>query len=78
MIVQAVLAVAVGVGVFLIFGQLWERLSTVIMLGLALVATLALVGVIHALLRHRDKLIMLLAFVVGLVLTLGPRLILGL
>lgn len=77
MIVQALLAIVVGVGVFFGFSLLWDRMGTGIVLILALAVTLFLVGIVHAILRHKDKWILLLAFVVGLVLTVGPRLILG-
>ena len=77
MIVQALLAIVVGVGVFFGFSMLWDRMGTGIVLILALAVTLFLVGIVHAILRHKDKWILLLALVVGLVLTVGPRLILG-
>ena len=62
---------------FLGFKLLWGSLPAVLVLVLALAVTLVMVGVVHALLRHRDKLIMILTFVVGLVLTIGPRLIMS-
>ena len=74
---QAIAAILVGIGVFLGFKLLWGSLPAVLVLVLALAVTLVLVGVVHALLRHRDKLIMILTFVVGLVLTIGPRLIMS-
>ncbi|MEL4163639.1 hypothetical protein MTQ16_01780 [Corynebacterium bovis] len=77
MILQAIVAIAVGVGVFFGFTLLWNSLSSVIVLVLALAVTLVLVGLVHALLRHRDTLLMILAFIVGLVLTVGPRLLLS-
>lgn len=77
MIGQTILAIAIGIGVFLGFNIIWAKLPTVVVLVLALAVTLLMVGVVHALLRHRDKMIMLLTFVVGLVITLGPRLIMG-
>lgn len=77
MIVQALLAVALGVGIFFGFSLLWDRMGTGIVLILALAVTLFLVGIVHAILRHKDKWILVLALVVGLVLTVGPRLILG-
>ncbi|WP_282938759.1 DUF2157 domain-containing protein [Corynebacterium auriscanis] len=77
MIVQALLAVVLGVGVFFGFSMLWDRMGAGIVLILALAVTLFLVGIVHAILRHKDKWILLLAFIVGLVLTVGPRLILG-
>ena len=77
MIVQALLAIVLGVGVFFGFSMLWDRMGAGIVLILALAVTLFLVGIVHAILRHKDKWILLLAFIVGLVLTVGPRLILG-
>ncbi|OFO15321.1 hypothetical protein HMPREF3088_04095 [Corynebacterium sp. HMSC22B11] len=74
---QAIAAILVGIGVFLGFKLLWGSLPAVLVLVLALAVTLVMVGVVHALLRHRDKLIMILTFVVGLVLTIGPRLIMS-
>ena len=78
MILQAILAIAVGVGVFFGFSLVWAKAPAVLALVLAIAVTLLLVGLVHALLRHRDKLLMILAAVVGLVLTIGPRLIQGL
>lgn len=74
---QAIAAILVGIGVFLGFKLLWGSLPAVLVLVLALAVALVMVGVVHALLRHRDKLIMILTFVVGLVLTIGPRLIMS-
>lgn len=78
MILQAILAIAVGVGVFFGFSLVWAKAPAVLALVLAIAVTLLLVGLVHALLRHRDKLLMILAAIVGLVLTIGPRLIQGL
>jgi len=78
MILQAILAIAVGVGVFFGFSLIWAKAPAVLALVLAIAVTLLLVGLVHALLRHRDKLLMILAAVVGLALTIGPRLIQGL
>ncbi|WP_459610691.1 DUF2157 domain-containing protein [Corynebacterium urogenitale] len=78
MILQAILAVVAGVGIFFGFSLLWANLNPLIVLVLALAVTLVLVGLVHALLRHKDKLLMVLAFFVGLALTIGPRLVMGL
>ena len=78
MILQAILAIAVGVGVFFGFSLIWAKAPAVLALVLAIAVTLLLVGLVHALLRHRDKLLMILAAIVGLVLTIGPRLVQGL
>lgn len=78
MIGQALFAVVVGVLIFFGFTVLWDRLGTALVLAMALVVTFVCVGVVHALLRHRDTLLLVLTFVVGLALTVGPRLILAL
>lgn len=75
MIVQIIVALAAGVAVFKGFTILWNRFSVPLTALLALVMTLVFVGVVHALLREKDKLIMLLAAVVGLALTFGPYLV---
>lgn len=75
---QAALAVVIGVLIFFGFTVLWGNLGTVLVLVMALVVTFVCVGVVHALLRHRDTLILVLTFVVGLALTVGPRLVLSL
>ena len=77
MLAQALAAIVAGVGVFFAFSLLWDKAPGALVLVLALAVTLVMVGLVHALLRHRDKLLMILAFFVGLVLTIGPRLILG-
>lgn len=74
---QSVIAVLVGVLVFFGFTVLWDNLDTALVLVLALVVTFICVGVVHALLRHRDTLLLVLTFVVGIALTVGPRLILS-
>lgn len=78
MIGQALAAIVVGVGVFFGFSLLWANAPGILVLVLALAVTLVMVGLVHALLRHSDKLLMVLAFIVGLVLTIGPRFIIGL
>ncbi|KAB1504427.1 hypothetical protein F7230_05005 [Corynebacterium sp. 320] len=77
MIAQAIGAVAAGVLIFIGFNLLWANVSPIIVLALALIATVAMVVGVHLLLRHKDKLLMILALIVGLVLTIGPRLIIG-
>ncbi|RAV32937.1 hypothetical protein [Corynebacterium heidelbergense] len=74
---QAILAIAAGVGVFFAFNLLWASMPTWVVLLLALAVTLLLVGVVHVLLRHSHRVHLLLAFLVGLLLTLGPRFIQG-
>lgn len=75
MIVQIIVALGAGVAVFKGFTILWNRFSVPLTALLAIVMTLVFVGVVHALLREKDKLIMLLAAVVGLALTFGPYLV---
>lgn len=77
MLLQAGGGIVGGMALFLVFGWLWETLPTIAVLGLALVVTLVLVGLTHVMLRHKDLLLMILAFFVGLVLTVGPRIIMG-
>jgi colicin import membrane protein len=74
---QAIGAVVLGVLIFFGFTVLWDHLNTVLVLIMALIVTLVVVGLVHTLLRHRDTLILALAFVVGLAITLGPRLIMS-
>ena len=77
MLLQAVVAIAAGVGLFFGFSLMWSNLPSIVVLVLALAVTLVLVGLVHALLRHNDKLLMILALVVGLILTFGPRFVIG-
>lgn len=77
MLLQAVVAIAAGVGIFFGFSLMWSNLPSIVVLVLALAVTLVLVGLVHALLRHNDKLLMILALVVGLILTFGPRFVIG-
>ncbi|WP_420099329.1 hypothetical protein [Corynebacterium sp.] len=74
---QTALAVVVGVVIFFGFTLLWDKLGTALVLIMAGIVTLVCVGVVHALLRHRHTLVLILAFIVGLVITLGPRLIMS-
>ena len=75
LILEIILALAVGAGIFMGFEVLWERFSTIITGALALIVTGVVVGVVHALLKKRDALILVLAAIVGLALTFGPMLI---
>lgn len=77
LIAQAALAVLVGVLIFFGFTILWDKLGTILVLVMALVVTFVCVGIVHALLRHRDTLLLVLTFVVGIALTVGPRLIMS-
>ena len=77
MLLQAVVAIVAGVGIFFGFSLMWSNLPSIVVLVLALAVTLVLVGLVHALLRHNDRLLMILALVVGLILTFGPRFVIG-
>lgn len=74
---QTAIALVVGVVIFFGFTLLWDKLPTALVLAMAGVVALVCVGVVHALLRHRHTLVLILAFIVGLVITLGPRLIMS-
>lgn len=74
---QTALALVIGVVIFFGFTLLWDKLGTALVLIMSGIVTLVCVGVVHALLRHRHTLVLILAFVVGLVITLGPRLIMS-
>ncbi len=78
MLLQAAGAVVAGIALFALFTVIWSAMRPVIALALALLVTLALVVGVHMLLRHKDKLLMIFAFLVGLLLTVGPRFIIGL
>ncbi|WP_080793263.1 hypothetical protein [Corynebacterium pacaense] len=71
-ILMALVGVVLGVLVFLGFQILWERLDRWIVSILAIAVTLGGVGVIHALRTSRDGFSMVLAALVGLVMTFGP------
>lgn len=74
---QTAIALVVGVVIFFGFTLLWDNLGTPLVLMMAVAVTLVCVGVVHALLRHRHALVLILAFIVGLVITLGPRLVMA-
>lgn len=61
--------------IFLAFEMLWERLNNWLVALLAVAVTLGLVGLVHALRTSRDGFSMVLAGIVGLVMTFGPLLI---
>ncbi|AIG63589.1 hypothetical protein CATYP_01600 [Corynebacterium atypicum] len=74
-ILLAVIGVVIGAVVFIGFQQLWESgLSRALVGILALAVTGVFVGVAHALRTARDGLSMVLAGVVGLLMTFGPYL----
>lgn len=77
LVFQSALAVVVGVLIFFGFTLVWDNLNNFLALALALVVSFVCVGVVHALLRHRDTLLLVLTFIVGIALTVGPRLIMS-
>lgn len=77
LVFQSALAVVVGVLIFFGFTLVWDNFDTFLALALSLVVTFVCVGIVHALLRHRDTLILVLTFIVGIALTVGPRLIMS-
>lgn len=75
---ESIVGMLVGVGIVKGFEVLWSNFpSSLITAILALVVTFVIVGVVHAVVRTHDKLLMVLAFIVGLVLTFGPLLLVG-
>lgn len=74
-ILMAVVGVVLGAVIFLAFEMLWERLNNWLVALLAVAVTLGLVGLVHALRTSRDGFSMVLAGIVGLVMTFGPLLI---
>ena len=75
MIIEVIVALVLGVIVFRCFTTMWVTYSRPVTTVVAMVVTGAIVGAVHAILRERDKPIMLLAAVVGLALTCGPYLV---
>lgn len=71
-ILTAVVGIVLGVVVFMCFEMLWERLNTWIVAILAVGVTLGMVGIVHALRTSRDAFSMVLAGIVGIVMTFGP------
>lgn len=74
---QSAVALVVGIVIFFGFTLLWDNLGPPLVLIMAVAVTLVCVGVVHALLRHRHALVLILAFIVGLVITIGPRLVMS-
>ena len=58
---MVIIAIAVGVGLFKGFEMLWANMSKIITALLAVAATGAIVGIVHALRTERDGLSMVLA-----------------
>lgn len=75
-VLLAVIGIVLGAVVFKGFEILWDRFNGVLVSILAVLVTVIMVGVVHALRTARDGFSMGLAAVVGLLLTFGPLLIL--
>ncbi|MFC2595361.1 hypothetical protein [Corynebacterium durum] len=76
-VLMVIIAIAVGVGLFKGFEMLWANMSMIITALLAVAATGAIVGIVHALRTERDGLSMVLAGAAGLAVTFGPLAIVG-
>ncbi|PFG27333.1 hypothetical protein [Corynebacterium renale] len=75
-ILMALVGIVLGAVVFIGFQFLWESgLSRLIVAVLALAVTALMVGVAHAMRTSRDGLSMVLAGVVGLLMTFGPAIV---
>lgn len=74
-VLMAIVGVVLGAAVFLAFEMLWERLNNWLVGLLAIAVTLGMVGIVHALRTSRDGFSMVLAAIVGLVMTFGPLLL---
>lgn len=75
-ILMALVGIVLGAVVFIGFQFLWESgLSRLIVAVLALAVTALMVGVAHAMRTARDGLSMVLAGVVGLLMTFGPAIV---
>lgn len=73
---EAVLGLAVGVGLFWGFTELWKW-NTYFALVLTVVVVLALVSLVYVLRKTTDLVSILLALAAGLIVTVGPLAILG-
>ena len=76
-VLMVIIAIAVGVGMFKGFEMLWANMSMIVTALLAVAATGAIVGIVHALRTERDGLSMVLAGAAGLAVTFGPLAIVG-
>lgn len=70
-VLQSVLAVAFGGGLFIAFDQLW-RWNSIVALVLTVLVTLGLVAAVQAVRKTVDIVSTLIAVAVGLLVTLGP------
>lgn len=69
---MAIIGIVLGVAVFKGFEILWANLNGGLVAVLAIAVTAAMVGVVHVMRTNRDRLSMVLAAVVTLVMTFGP------
>lgn len=74
-ILLAIVGIVLGVVIFIGFDLLWDHFNRKIVAALAVAVTAAMIGVIHAMRTARDGLSMLLAGLVGLLMTFGPLII---
>lgn len=74
-ILLAIVGIVLGVVIFIGFDLLWDHFNRKIVAALAVAVTAAMIGVIHAMRTARDGLSMLLAGLVGLLMTFGPLVI---
>jgi len=70
-VLQSILAVAFGGGLFIVFDQLW-RWNSIVALVLTVLVTLGLVAAVQAVRKTVDIVSTLIAVAVGLLVTLGP------
>ncbi|UVO13591.1 hypothetical protein NM962_05665 [Mycobacterium sp. SVM_VP21] len=70
-VLQSMLAVAFGGGLFIVFDQLW-RWNSIVALVLTVLVTLGLVAAVQAVRKTVDIVSTLIAVAVGLLVTLGP------
>lgn len=70
-VLQSILAVAFGGGLFIAFDQLW-RWNSIVALVLTVLVTLGLVAAVQAVRKTVDIVSTLIAVAVGLLITLGP------
>jgi hypothetical protein len=70
-VVQSIVAVALGAGLFLAFDQLWQW-NNIVALVLSVLVTLGLVAAVQVVRKTPDTASTLIAVAVGLLITLGP------
>lgn len=70
-VLQSILAVAFGGGLFIVFDELW-RWNSIVALVLTVLVTLGLVAAVQAVRKTVDIVSTLIAVAVGLLVTLGP------